>query len=75
MVLKFHDNLTINEFGIIVLLRQFWIYTKKIAPCEGYFSQHTLFHKSGIVILDMFECMRKKEFWERKKRKYKDIKL
>ena len=26
---KFHSNTTVNEFGIIVLLRQFWVSVKK----------------------------------------------
>ncbi|KAH1198294.1 hypothetical protein GmHk_18G051901 [Glycine max] len=37
---KFHDNPTVNEFGIIVLRRQLWVSTeKKKLQCEGYFSQ------------------------------------
>ena len=32
IVSKFHDNATINEFNIIILLRQFWVCEKK----EGF---------------------------------------
>ena len=38
---KFHENPTVNESMILVLLRQVWVHAgKKKAQCERYFSHH-----------------------------------
>ena len=40
IISKFHDNPTVNEFRIIVLLRQFWVSAgKKKLQCKGYLYQ------------------------------------
>ena len=39
LVFKFHDDLTVNKFGIVVLLEQVWVYMgKRKLWCEGHFS-------------------------------------
>ena len=41
MVSKFHDDPTVNESEIIILLGQIWIYAgKEKTHCEGYFIHH-----------------------------------
>jgi len=47
---KFHDNPTINEFEIVVLSRQLWVFAgKEKLQFEGYFSQiqHVLIIPNG----------------------------
>ena len=37
---KFHEHLTVNETGIVILLRPLWVSTEKERlQCERYFSQ------------------------------------
>ena len=38
---KFHNDPTVNKFGIVVLVGQIWVYVGKTkSQCERYFFHH-----------------------------------